>query len=108
MDLRGHFPNGVPSVRFNCKTRSGAEADGAENPQFVLFKSGPRVADGANDKVHILDRESLKELTAFGDGGRQPGLFYAVDGVATDSKGNLYTAEIVTNRRAQRFVLTSK
>jgi hypothetical protein len=25
--------------------------------------------------------------------------------MAADSKGNLYTAEIVTNRRAQRFVL---
>jgi hypothetical protein len=25
--------------------------------------------------------------------------------MAADSKGSLYTAEIVTNRRAQRFVL---
>ena len=61
------------------------------------------VADGANDKVHILDRESLKELTAFGDGGRQPGLFYAVDGVATDSKGNLYTIETFEGKRLQKF-----
>jgi DNA-binding beta-propeller fold protein YncE len=61
------------------------------------------VADGANDKVHIVDRESLKELTAFGDGGRQPGLFYAVDGVATDSKGNLYTVETFEGKRLQRF-----
>jgi hypothetical protein len=27
--------------------------------------------------------------------------------MAADSKGNLYTAEIVTNRRAQRFVLSA-
>jgi hypothetical protein len=26
--------------------------------------------------------------------------------MAVDSKGNLYTAEIVNNRRAQRFVLS--
>jgi hypothetical protein len=26
--------------------------------------------------------------------------------MAVDSKGNLYTAEIVNNRRAQKFVLT--
>ncbi len=61
------------------------------------------VADGANDKVHILDRERLLELTAFGDGGRQPGLFYAVDGVATDSKGNLYTIETFEGKRLQKF-----
>jgi DNA-binding beta-propeller fold protein YncE len=61
------------------------------------------VADGANDKVHILDRQSLQELTAFGDGGRQPGLFYAVDGVATDSKGNLYTVETFEGKRLQKF-----
>jgi DNA-binding beta-propeller fold protein YncE len=61
------------------------------------------VADGANDKVHILDRQSMTELTAFGDGGRQPGLFYAVDGVATDSKGNLYTIETFEGKRLQKF-----
>src|SRR5215467_13579997 len=61
------------------------------------------VADGANDKVHILDRGSLQELTAFGDGGRQPGLFYAVDGVATDSKGNVYTIETFEGKRLQKF-----
>jgi DNA-binding beta-propeller fold protein YncE len=61
------------------------------------------VADGANDKVHILDRVSLNELTAFGDGGRQPGLFYAVDGIATDSKGNLFTIETFEGKRLQKF-----
>lgn len=61
------------------------------------------VADGANDKVHIVDRQTLQELTAFGDGGRQPGLFYAVDGVATDSKGNLYTIETFEGKRLQKF-----
>src|SRR5262249_11115934 len=30
------------------------------------------VADGMNMKIHILDRQSLDEVTAFGDGGRQP------------------------------------
>ncbi|HEY1912244.1 MAG TPA: hypothetical protein VGG73_15070, partial [Vicinamibacterales bacterium] len=51
------------------------------------------LADGANEKVHVFDRQSLTELTAFGDGGRQPGQFYAVHSIATDSKGNVYTTE---------------
>jgi hypothetical protein len=54
-------------------------------------------------KVHVLDRESLDELTAFGDGGRQPGQFYAVHSVATDSKGNLYTVETFEGKRIQKF-----
>ena len=56
-----------------------------------------------NMKVHILDRQSLEELTSFGDGGRQPGQFYAVHSVATDSKGNLYTTETYEGKRVQKF-----
>ena len=62
------------------------------------------VADGSNQKVHILDRESLEVLTTFGDGGRQPGQFYAVHSIATDSQGNLYTTETYHGRRLQKFV----
>ena len=62
------------------------------------------LADGANEKVHILDRESLQVLTSFGDGGRQPGEFYAVHSIATDSKGNIYTTETNRGQRVQRFV----
>ncbi len=62
------------------------------------------VADGANQRIHILDRESLEVLTSFGDGGRQPGQFYAVHSVATDSMGNLYTTETYRGQRVQRFV----
>jgi hypothetical protein len=40
---------------------------------------------------------------SFGDGGRQPGQFYAVHSVATDSKGNLYTVETYEGKRLQKF-----
>lgn len=62
------------------------------------------VADGSNMKIHVLDRQSLEVLTSFGDGGRYPGQFLAVSGVATDSKGNLYTVEGSEGKRLQRFV----
>jgi DNA-binding beta-propeller fold protein YncE len=62
------------------------------------------LADGANEKVHVFDRQSLTELTAFGDGGRQPGQFYAVHSIATDSKGNVYTTETYRGQRLQKFV----
>ncbi len=62
------------------------------------------LADGANEKVHILDRQSLQVLTSFGDGGRQPGAFYAVHSIASDSKGNLFTTETYRGQRVQKFV----
>jgi DNA-binding beta-propeller fold protein YncE len=62
------------------------------------------LADGENDKVHILDRGSLEVLTSFGQGGRQPGEFYGVHSIATDSKGNIYTTETYRGQRVQRFV----
>lgn len=62
------------------------------------------VADGSNMKIHVLDRQSLDILTTFGDGGRQPGQFYAVHSIATDSKGNLYTTETYRGQRVQKFL----
>ena len=61
------------------------------------------LADGSNQKVYVILRETLEILTSFGDGGRQPGEFYAVHSIATDSKGNIYTTETYRGQRVQRF-----
>jgi DNA-binding beta-propeller fold protein YncE len=61
------------------------------------------LADGRNMKIRVLRRDTLEELTSFGDGGRQPGQFYAVHSIATDSKGNLYTTETYEGKRLQKF-----
>jgi DNA-binding beta-propeller fold protein YncE len=62
------------------------------------------VADGKNMKVYIVRRETLEVLTSFGDGGRQPGQFFAVHSIATDSRGNIYTTETYEGKRVQKFV----
>lgn len=62
------------------------------------------LADGRNQKVYIIQRDTLEVLTSFGDGGRQPGQFYGVHSIATDSKGNIYTTETYEGRRLQKFV----
>jgi hypothetical protein len=54
--------------------------------------------------VHVLRRDTLEELTTFGDGGRQPGQFYGVHSIATDSLGNVYTTETYEGKRVQKFV----
>jgi len=62
------------------------------------------MADGVNEKVKIVDRQTLQEVTTFGDGGRQPGQFYGVHSIEIDSKGNLYTTETYEGKRLQKFV----
>ncbi len=62
------------------------------------------VANGVDQKINVLLRSTLEVLTSFGDGGRQPGQFFGVHNLATDSKGNLYAAETYTGARVQRFI----
>lgn len=62
------------------------------------------LADGKNEKVYIIERATLEILTSFGDGGRQPGQFFAVHSIATDSNGNIYTTETYEGKRLQKFV----
>lgn len=74
----------------------------------IAFSGDPQqkymyVTDGKNERIYILDRQSLAVLTAFGDGGRQPGAFFGVHSIATDSKGNIYTSETYEGKRAQKF-----
>jgi len=61
------------------------------------------MADGKNMLVYVIERESLQVLTTFGSGGRQPGQFFAVHSIATDSQGNIYTTETYEGRRLQKF-----
>jgi hypothetical protein len=55
-------------------------------------------------EVHSI-QEVPGELGTIGMRGPNPGELDIVHHMAADSKGNLYTAEIVTNRRAQKFVI---
>jgi DNA-binding beta-propeller fold protein YncE len=75
----------------------------------IAFSRDPQqrflyVADGKNERVYILERATLELLTSFGDGGRQPGQFFGVHSIATDSKGNIYTTETYEGKRLQKFV----
>jgi DNA-binding beta-propeller fold protein YncE len=62
------------------------------------------LADGKNEKVYIIQRDTMEILTSFGGGGRQPGQFFAVHSIATDAKGNIYTTETYEGKRLQKFV----
>jgi DNA-binding beta-propeller fold protein YncE len=62
------------------------------------------VADGHNNRLRVLQRDTLAEVAQIGDGGRQPGRFLAPGSVAVDSRGVLYTGEQHHAKRVQKFV----
>ena len=62
------------------------------------------VVDSGPMRVVIFDRATMTQIAVVGMRGTNPGEFDIVHHMAVDSKGNLYTAEIVNNRRAQKFV----
>lgn len=61
------------------------------------------VSDGHNKRIWILDRETMEVVDSFGRGGRNAGQFEWVHNIASDSGGNLYTSEVNTGKRVQKF-----
>jgi hypothetical protein len=75
----------------------------------IAFSNDPQqqtlfVADGQDQKVFIVRRDTLEVTGSIGDGGRWPGHFFGVGSVALDSKGNVYTGENFEGKRVQKFV----
>ena len=62
------------------------------------------VADGTNNKVWILTRDNFDIVGECGRNGRYAGQFHWVHSIAVDSHGNIYTGEVDTGMRVQRFV----
>jgi DNA-binding beta-propeller fold protein YncE len=98
-----------PDGTFVKEAFFAKETLGSGSAWDITFSKDPAqkyifLADGTNEKVRILLRDTLKEISSFGDGGRQPGQFFGVHSIATDSKGNVYTTETYEGKRVQKFV----
>ena len=61
------------------------------------------VADYGNSRIVVVDRKKLEIVYQFGTRGTAPGQFQGVHMLATDSKGNLYVAEVAPGARLQKF-----
>ena len=63
------------------------------------------LADGRNNQIVTLLRETGEQVATLGRPGRYAGEFHWVHDMAIDSTGNLYAGEVDTGKRAQKFVL---
>ena len=98
---------------FLREAKLTASADVAPVPAGFAFSADPGqqflyVVDSGPMRVAIFDRATMTQIGSVGMRGAKPGEFDIVHHMAADSKGNLYTAEIVTNRRAQKFNLLTR
>ncbi len=70
------------------------------------------VDDVGNEQIWILDRTLAGKsgippiIGGFGSQGHNAGSFVTLHGLEVDSKGNLYTAEVIEGQRMQKFVPT--
>jgi len=90
-------------VFVNRKDKNAATACGlalSSDPQQKYLY----VSDFGNGHVWIVDRKALRVLGHFGEQGPEPGNFRNTHHMATDSRGNLYTAEVNPGSRVQRFI----
>ena len=63
------------------------------------------ISDIMNNVVWIVNRADGKTLGHFGFFSHAGGGFHWLHMVATDSKGNVYTGEVDTGKRVQRFLI---
>jgi DNA-binding beta-propeller fold protein YncE len=63
------------------------------------------LADGRNNQIVTLSRDSGAVVATLGRSGRYAGEFHWVHDIAIDSRGNLYAGEVDTGKRVQKFVV---
>jgi hypothetical protein len=76
-------------------------------PTFAVDATYLLSADGENNEIRVLKREDGTVVGSFGRNGRNAGQFHWVHAMAVDAQGNVYTAEVDTGKRIQKFKLTS-
>jgi DNA-binding beta-propeller fold protein YncE len=73
-----------------------------EQQKFLL------VADGENNVIWTVRREDGAVMGQTGHNGRNAGQFHWIHQIASDSSGDLYTGEVDTGKRIQKFVLLNR
>ena len=62
------------------------------------------ISDIKNNTIWFLNRQDGKIMGRLGSMGQSGGYFYGLHMIATDSKGVIYTGEVLGGQRVQRFV----
>lgn len=92
----------IRQIDFETETRGRGSvwdlipADLAQ--KFIL------IADGTNNNFTVISKQTGEKHGSFGHPGRNAGDFHWIHYIAVDSYGNVYTSEVDTGKRIQKFV----
>lgn len=101
--LDGTFQKEIFVAREGARASAVADLDFSPDQRFLY------VADGGNQKVWILRRDTMRVVGSFGEPGTGAGQFATtLHDMTVDSRGNVYTGEAGTAGRVQKFALTRK
>ena len=76
----------------------------AGGSQRLVSRAASAQASKSADEVPTFHRKTLEVVGQFGEQGKEAGNFQNAHHIMTDSRGNLYTAEVSPGSRAQKFV----
>jgi DNA-binding beta-propeller fold protein YncE len=92
----------VSEAFFEKDTRlNGSVSELAFSPDRE--QSSIYMVDGVNNEMRVVDRRTNAIVGRIGRPGRFAGQFHVVHNVAVDSQGNVYTTEVNTGQRVQKF-----
>ena len=82
----------TPEGKFIKEVQVSPNTLGDGSTWDIAFSKDPQqkymyLADGHDEKVWIIDRQSMEMLTSFGSGGKQPGQFYAIHSIDNRLEG---------------------
>ena len=96
---QGKFVKDLPIANNSGSGTAGSISFSPDPRQKYLF-----IADMMNSVVWILNRSDGVVVGRVGHAGHGPGQFHGLHVATMDSQGNLYTGEVTTGERIQKFV----
>jgi 6-phosphogluconolactonase (cycloisomerase 2 family) len=96
---QGKFVKEFPVANNSGNNTAGSINFSPDPQQKYLY-----VADMMNSVVWILNRNDGSVAGRIGHAGHLPGQFHSLHVATADSQGNIYTGEVTTGERIQKFV----
>ena len=94
----------VQQFVFDAKTQGPGSAWGLAFSPLDRKQNYFVLIDGTNNVIETVRRKDGAVVGAYGGPGREVGQFHWVHVAKFDSKGNLYTGEVDTGKRLQKWV----
>jgi hypothetical protein len=99
-DKQGNFKKEIKIAEYTGVGGStGGVGFSPDKAQKFLF-----ISDLTNNHIWFLNRDDGKILGTLGSMGDNGGQFFGLHMIAVDSRGNIYTGEVFSGQRVQRFV----